>query len=133
MLAQQYGFVLFTSLLGTIFAAPAPVADSTTTIVKPASIATHLGPISMPFPLYFTVLSFNYYEDTSCKTLLGSTNVSSFDLAANTCFALPGNSLIFTYQQHEGTLSVYNPKEVNSKWFNQSIVWEAMRLMACSA
>ena len=120
MLAQQYGFLIFTSLLNTIFAAPTPSADSTTTVPNLSTI-THLGPISFPFPLDFTVLSFNYYEDPNCKTLLGSTNVSSIDLAAKTCFALPGNSLVFTYQLHQGTLSVYNPKEVNSKCFNRFI------------
>ena len=118
MIARQYGFVLLTYLLNTILAIPAPAPEpdaATATLTAELATFTHIGPIRLPFPLDFTVLSYNYYEDSDCKIPLGSTNVSSFDLTANTCFALPGNSLIFTYQLHEGTLSLYNPNEVNSE------------------
>jgi hypothetical protein len=113
MISRQHRFILLASLFSTILAAPAP---ATTPPAKAAANPALLIPINHP-PINFdyTVLSFNYYEDSSCGTQLGSMNISSLDLMAQKCFALPGNSLIFTFQQHEGTLSYYNPNEVNSE------------------
>ena len=94
-------------LLGIAVAAPAPTASETAS----PDFLTPIGPIRFDF----TVLSFNYFEDYNCQTQLGNMNISALDLNANKCFALPGNSLVFTYLEHTGTLSYYNPNEVNSK------------------
>jgi hypothetical protein len=104
MFPLRHRFLLFASLFSAILAAPAPVTSTVAT-----------AEANPPIHFDFTVLSFNYYDDSSCRTQLGNMNISSLDLAAKKCFELPGNSLIFTYQEHQGTLSYYNPNEVNSK------------------
>lgn len=97
---------LVTGLLGIAIAVPAPTASGTESL----NIITPIGPIRFDF----TVLSFNYYEDYNCQTPLGNMNITTADLNAKKCFALPGNSLIFTYQEHTGAITYYNPNEVNS-------------------
>jgi hypothetical protein len=133
MFLLRYGFVLFASLFSTILAAPAPVTNTTATADATPAILTPIGPIRGPISLDVTVLSFNYYEDFECSTLLGNMNISSLDLADNKCFALPGNSLVFTYQLHDGTLSYYNPDEVNSKFLNEVNLRGTRGLMTRSA
>jgi hypothetical protein len=117
MFAFRIPLLLVMSLIRTTLATPAPTA-TTTTIVTTAATPEFLTPIG-PIRFDVTILSFNYYEDFNCATLLGNMNISSIDLDRNTCFELPGNSLIFTYQLHDGTLSYYNPNEVNSKSSNE--------------
>jgi hypothetical protein len=106
MFAPRIVVPLVVSLLGIAVAVPAPTASETAS----PDFLTPIGPIR----LGFTVLSFNYYEDYNCQTQLGNMNITTADLNAGTCFALPGNSLVFTYQDHTGTLTYYNPNEVNS-------------------
>jgi hypothetical protein len=105
MFAAALGLIV--GLVGIAVAAPAPVPSEGAS----PEFLTPVGPIRFAI----TVLSFNYFEDYNCQTPLGSMNISGFDLNANKCFDLPGNSLVFTYQEHTGTLSYYNPNEVNSK------------------
>jgi hypothetical protein len=107
MLARYAVLPFIVGLPGITVAAPAPAPTETAS----TELLTPIGPIRFDF----TVLSFNYFEDYNCQTQLGSMNITTFELNANTCFALPGNSLVFTYQEHTGTLSYYNPNEVNSK------------------